>query len=84
MRRHTLPNRGSTLLLPAFANQMQTKFFTNQIFANRISAPGKPRIALTAYHAKITTRRNTSEWSALEKPVSPPPAESSIPLEMLC
>jgi len=46
--------------------------------------PGKPRIALTAYHAKITTRRNISEWSALEKPVSPPPAESSIPLEILC
>ena len=43
--------------------------------------PGKPRIALTAYHA-ITTRRNTSEWSVLEKPVSPPPAESSIPLEL--
>jgi len=26
--------------------------------------------------AKITTRRNSSEWSALEKPVAPPITES--------
>jgi hypothetical protein len=31
---------------------------------------GKPRFALTEYHAKITTRRNRSEWSVLEKPVA--------------
>src|SRR5208282_6447490 len=29
---------------------------------------GKPRIALTKHCAKITTRRNSSEWSAPEKP----------------
>jgi hypothetical protein len=26
------------------------------------------------HHAKITTRRKSSEWSALEKPVAPPPS----------
>jgi len=26
------------------------------------------------YHAKITTRRKSSEWSALEKPVAPLPS----------
>jgi hypothetical protein len=35
--------------------------------------PGKPRIA-REYHAKITTRRKSSEWSALEKPVAPLPS----------
>jgi hypothetical protein len=67
--------RGSTL------NRFARRTFANQAFANWVSQitfrkSGKPRIALTAYRAKITTRRNPSEWSALEKPVAPPLTES--------
>jgi hypothetical protein len=47
--------------------------FSNQIPATwRFRKPGEPRLALTTFTAKITTRRNSSEWSALEKPVAPP------------
>ena len=54
-----------------------TKFHSS-IFANQgLAKAGKPRIARKGC-AKITTRRKTAEWSALEKPVaplpSPPPA----------
>src|SRR5271154_2241806 len=55
-RQHT-----STLyLLPARA-----KAFTNLSFCKS----GKTNLRIAA---KITTRRNSSEWSALEKPVAPP------------
>jgi len=58
-RQHT-----STLyLLPARA-----KAFTNLSFCKS----GKTNLRIAA---KITTRRNSSEWSALEKPVAPPSTE---------
>ena len=57
--------------------------FRKLVFANPIFAKqGNQGSRLRIYCAKITTRRKSSEWSALEKPVapllpSPPPAGNS-------
>src|SRR5436305_12858708 len=51
------------------AAKPQTAAFT---FANYFRLTGKPRLAQNA--AKITARRKSTEWSALEKPVAPLPS----------
>src|SRR5712691_12951607 len=47
--------------------------FSQTSFANQ----GNQVSRFTDYHAKITTRRNSSEWSALEKPVAPPKSSAA-------
>jgi hypothetical protein len=50
--------------------------FVNQAFASQVFAKqGDQESRLRITRAKTTTRRNRSEWSALEKPVAPPPTE---------
>jgi hypothetical protein len=56
-----------------------TSFCKSQLQPTRFSKSGKPRIALTDDRAKVTTSRNSSEWSALEKPVAPLPYRVLLP-----
>jgi hypothetical protein len=79
----------------AFADNPRMKpnlALTEQISAKRFATPEFPEIRVSQNHgnqesrvqdrAKTTTRRNSSEWSVLEKPVaplpSPPPAGNSF------
>jgi hypothetical protein len=63
---------------PKYTEQISAKQFQQAIFGkqaqlryeNSFAKAGKPRIA--HIHAKITTPRKRSEWSALGKPVAPP------------
>ena len=55
-----------------FATRLSPGFEPNWLNLNWPDQGTKDRAA--SYRAKITTRRKTSEWSGLEKPVAPKPA----------